>query len=447
VAADERPDQLTDDQLTDDQWAGDRNGSAVTSEPSGLAGDSSAGGAGGGHGPSAPRPPTVLSVQPVAERGGSDQALLRLARQLAAAGWAVHVALPAASPMAPEFAAAGAQLHVVPMRRISTSHGVLAWLAYLLAWPASVVRLWMLAREVQADVVHSNSLHSWYGWAAAWLARKPHLWHAREVVVQSRAALVVERFLALHFATRVLAISAAVASQLRPRNVVIVHEEADPEEFFPGRAGRARVGLGLHDETLTVGYVGRIDTWKGVDVLLDSIPLLCEGSILDGGETAGPGLRRLKVAIAGGPVGGKEAYAASLRRRAVQLGAVWLGPLTGSVAADLIADLDCLVLASTEPEPWGLVLVEALACGTPVVTTDAGGPREILAGLAPGAGLLVPPRDPAAVASAIASLLPPSTSTPLRRGRPVLRKGAPAPYPAIFGEVAGRAAGVGAGRN
>ena len=193
--------------------------------------------------------------------------------------------------MASEFEATGAVLHVVPMERISTSHGAKAWAAYVLGWPRSVLQLWRLARELRPDVIHSNSLHSWYGWAAAWLARKPHIWHAREIVVQSRRALQVERFLALHFARRVIAVSKAVASQLHPRNVIVVHEEADPAEFFPGRAGRGRARLGLPDGALLVGYVGRIDTWKGVDVLLDSVPSLQR-------ERPGDDVR---LVIAGGP--------------------------------------------------------------------------------------------------------------------------------------------------
>jgi glycosyltransferase involved in cell wall biosynthesis len=352
-------------------------------------------------------------------------ALLRLTSQLSAAGWTVHVALPAASPMAEEFASAGVALHVVPMHRISTSHRASAWLAYAVGWPKSVFELWRLSRRAQADVVHSNSLHSWYGWAAARLAGKPHVWHAREIVVQSRAALGVERFLALHFARQVLAISEAVASQLHRSNVLVVHEEADAAEFHPGRAGRARKVLGLSDEALTVGYVGRIDTWKGIDVLLDSVPLL----------RAHLAAKAIEIVVAGGAVGDKEAYGERLRSQAEQLGVLWLGPLPGPVAADLIADLDCLVLPSTEPEPWGLVLVEALACGTPVVATDAGGAREILAGLPPEGGRLVPPRDPAGLAAAVAELLPSTTNTELRRARPVLRAGQPAPYAEIFGAV------------
>lgn len=389
------------------------SGDTVRSEPSGRRGAGQA-----AHGRF-----TVLCVQPVAEQGGSDQALLRMAGQLGACGWNVHVALPAPSPMAGEFVAAGAELHVVPMKRISTSHDGAAWASYALGWPGSVLRLWRLTRHVEADVVLSNSLHSWYGWAVARLARRPHIWHAREIVTQSRTALRTERFLARWFARRVIAASEAVAAQLGPANVVIIHEEAGPDEFNPGRAGRARHRYGLADRSPAIGYVGRIDTWKGLDVLLDAVPQLV-GRCPDA-----------QVVVAGAVVAGKEAYAAALAQRATAVGVHWLGPLGGPDAGDLIADLDCLVLASTTPEPWGLVLVEALACGVPVVATDAGGPLEILAGL-PHAGRLVPPSDPAALATAIADLLPPATSAELRQGRPVLRRGVPPPYPELFEAVA-----------
>lgn len=356
-------------------------------------------------------------MQPVAERGGSDQALARLARQLAGAGWQVHVALPGS----PQVDLDGARVHVLPMRRLSTSHHLGAWLAYALNWPVSVLRLWRLAR--QADIVHSNSLHCWYGWAAAWLARKPHVWHAREIVTQSRAALALERVLARRFADCVLAVSQAVAAQLPGAKVQVVYEEADPEEHSPARAGHARGPLGIDDTVPVVGYLGRIDTWKGVEVFLEALAILRE--------------RRPDVVgvVAGGVVAGKEAYASGLWGRASELGVRWLGALPGPQAADLLADLDCLACPSTGPEPWGLSAVEALACGTPVVATDAGGLREVMAGLPPSAGRLVTPGDPGALARAMGELLPASTSTSLRRARPVLRSGPAPPYPEIFAQL------------
>ena len=98
----------------------------------------------------------LLSVQPVAERGGSDQALLRMVRSLPSDEFDCHIALPGRVAAArDEFAAAGATLHTVPMRRLSTSHGA-ARLGRRTA-PAGrsrSARLVRLIRRLDVDVVH-----------------------------------------------------------------------------------------------------------------------------------------------------------------------------------------------------------------------------------------------------------------------------------------------------
>src|SRR6266545_1702469 len=172
----------------------------------------------------------LLSIQPVAERGGSDQALVRMLRSLPSDEFDCHVVVPADPPLRGELEQAG----------------------------------------VTVDVVHTNSLHSWYGWAAAALTRTPHVWHAREIVVQSGAALRVERLLTRHFADRVICMSQAIADQLPGASVVVIPETADPEEFNPRRAGRFRADVGIPDDVPLIGTVGRVDTWKGFDVLLDA---------------------------------------------------------------------------------------------------------------------------------------------------------------------------------
>src|SRR5439155_26731827 len=133
------------------------------------------------------------------------------------------------------------------------------------------VRLVRLAKRVDADVVHSNSLHSLYGWAVAWLRRRPHVWHAREIVVQSAAALRLERFLARHFATVVVAISEAVAAMLDLPNVEVITDEV-PSEFSPHQSGRARPALDVAEDVPVILFVSHIDVWKGLDVLLDALP-------------------------------------------------------------------------------------------------------------------------------------------------------------------------------
>ena len=355
-----------------------------------------------------------------------------MVRQLRADGWECHVALPAPSPLAAEFDEAGAHLHVVAMRRLSGSAGPAHLARYVLAWPVTVLRLWRLARALRPTVLHSNSLHSWYGWAVAALQRVPHVWHAREIVVQSDAALRLERWLVANEADLVVAVSGAVAAGIDPptraarrrARVVVVYDEPDPVRFAPSRAGALRHELGIDEATPLVGTLGRVDTWKGFEVLMDAVEAI---------RAEWPATR---FVFAGPAVEGKEGFAAALEARARALGgAYWLGER--SDPATVLADLDVFVLASTSPEPFGQVMTEALSCGVPVVATAAGGPLEVLGGLPPSAARLVPPSDAAALAAAVAALLAGSPATTAQRQRrPRLRSPQEGELAGLFDEVA-----------
>ena len=188
------------------------------------------------------------------------------------------------------------------MRRLSTSHGAGEWAGYVAGWPVAVARLTALARRLHVDVVHSNSLHSWYGWAAARARSVSRTWctHARSSCSRG-AALRVERALCRHFATRVIAVSYAVAAQLDPANVVVLDEYLDPDEFSPARAGafRARVG-DPRRRAARSARSRRLDPLKGLDVLLDALR--------DRHARQRPDLQ---LVIVGSPVLGQDA----LRRR------------------------------------------------------------------------------------------------------------------------------------
>ena len=386
----------------------------------------------------ATRTKRILSVQPVGDGGGSEHALIRMIRQLAEDGWECHVAVPAPARLADEYAAAGATLHIVPMARLTTSGGAGRWLGYAARWPLSVLRLAWLARRIGAGVIHSNSLHTWYGWAAAAAGPPP-----------PRVARPGDRVpVRPGPAGRALAGPALRgwwSSPCRgrsppsstPRNVTVIIDEADPDGS--GRTGRP-VPAGRRHRRRAPRWSdrsARIDTWKGFDVLLDAFP-----AIRAARPDVGAGRRRRAGRRQGG-----------LRRRPGQPGprpspgVHWLGPAPD--VADLMADLDVFVQVSTEPEPFGLVVVEALASGVPVVAGAAGGPLEILGrgGPRPGgpAGRLVAPGDAAPWPTPCVDLLPAGPSSTTAAG-PAGRCASPAPaeFAALFDRVLRPARGAGA---
>ena len=180
-----------------------------------------------------------------------------------------------------------------------------------------------------------------------------------------------------------------------------------------------------------VGSVARLDTWKGFGVLLDAYPAI---------RAARP---EVELVVAGAVVAGKEDYAAWLEREPAALpGVHWLGPRRD--VGDLMADLDVFVQVSTEPEPFGLVIVEALASGVPVVAGAAGGPVEILAETdrtpAFRADGWSQPGDAAALAAAAVALLPTDGSDAARRRArtPLRQPGGPASRSSSIGWPARR---------
>ncbi len=186
---------------------------------------------------------------------------------------------------------------------------------------------------------------------------------------------------------------AAVAMGAAPERVTVLHNGVDSERFRPEDRAEARERLGLPAGDRIVLFVGSLLPVKGPDVLLSAF-----GELLSAfGELADPQVRLV--------VAGDGPWAASLRRQATDLGIAdrlsMIGhvPHTDLPALYSAADLLCVPSRS---EGCPNVVLESLACGTPVVGSQVGAIPDLVTS---DCGAVVPPDDPAALCAGLRQAL------------------------------------------
>jgi glycosyltransferase involved in cell wall biosynthesis len=304
-----------------------------------------------------------------------------------------HVILAEDGPLVEHLRDAGISTEVLPLRggvanltraELHSHSELLRSVAPTAQYVAQLARRLFRLRP---DLVHTNSLKSGiYGSIAARAARIPVVWHLRDRLSEDGypgvQALVLQRCIRT-MADAVISNSTATAELLH-RGKAPVWVIPSPVDLKP----MARTDSG-HP---VVGIVGRLAPWKGQHIFLDAIAQLS-------GKYP-----TLKARVVGEALFGEQEYSQSLRRQAKELGIADIVEFVGftqDIAKEL-AQFTVAVHASVDPEPFGQVIVEAMACGVPVVASNAGGPAETITHGVDG--LLVRPGDADALAHAVAEL-------------------------------------------
>ncbi len=181
--------------------------------------------------------------------------------------------------------------------------------------------------------------------------------------------------------------------------LVVIPPGVDLARFYPIPQQEARSYVGLDPEQRVLLYVGRFDPIKGLEVLFEAMARLRDRKVLPRGRTT--------LILIGGaqdePHNRDLAYLRTLRdSRGLQDLITFIGPRAQDVLPYYYSAADVVVLPS-HYESFGLVVLEAMACGRPVVASQVGG---LLSLVRHGeTGFLVPPQDPDALAGYLCLLL------------------------------------------
>lgn len=345
----------------------------------------------------------VLFVSDTGEGlGGAERSLLALAEQLDPRRYELHAVLGEDG----QFAQLLRGAHVnVAFRRLGTlarTRNPIKLLLYgfRLAW--GVLRLAWLLRRRRIDIVQANkNTVALYAVAAARLGGAASLWHVRNRATRFGrvGAWLVRRCDALVFVSESLARPFREAFPDASEKMAIVYEGIEPSPYRARELGTDfRDSIRAQPGERLVGTIGRLTPWKGQDDFLRAAALIAPAHadarfLIVGGCISSPAERATD-----------EVYRERLLHLAAELGLADKVRFTGhrdDVAAAMNA-LDVFVLPSHD-EPFGIVLIEAMAAARPIVATAAGGVPEIVRD--GQEALLVPPRDPEAMAAAIRRLL------------------------------------------
>jgi glycosyltransferase involved in cell wall biosynthesis len=286
----------------------------------------------------------ILQVSSAPDIGGGETHLLQLVEALRKRDHAVSIAGRRDGPLTPDIA--------LPFLNSADFY--------------SAIRLRSVIKRGSFDVVHAHVARDYaVVAAAAWGIAKVKVVFTRHLLYPVRKNLLYKRVDGWIAPTSQIL---KTLDPLQPRRSAVIPNWVDVERF-------SYRPHSFHDP-ITVGLIGQIAPHKGHSDAIEAMRML------------GTGFRLL---IAGK---GESSYEAMLKQKSAELPIEFLGFLQ---PMEFFKKIDILIVPSWE-EPFGIVLLEAMASGIPVIATDRGGPKEIVR------GTLIPPHDSSALANAIRSI-------------------------------------------
>ncbi|RZJ71972.1 glycosyltransferase family 4 protein [Flavobacterium sp.] len=317
---------------------------------------------------------TILVIHQSAELYGSDKTLLHLVSALQGSEISFIIVLPFDGPLRPELEKCGAKVIIAPVIKISRK---MFTPGNVFSLPTQVWRGFAAVKKqlgkTKIDLVYSNTLAVMFGALYAKRFRLPHLWHVHEIIEHPKIIArsypkLVRRFSNVavfnSFATQDFMLSQLPALSKISQ---VVHNGIDRPEPKDNRDEVRSRFFDADKDSVVIALVGRISRWKGQKLLAEAFSKMKSSAAT-------------KLVFVGSAPPGQDHFERELQQTVSHFG------LTDKTKMVAFTDdiwsiwdaIDIAVVPSTEPEPFGLVAIEAMLAKKPVVGANHGGLVEII---------------------------------------------------------------------
>lgn len=304
----------------------------------------------------------VLFIHSSSELYGSDRSLLNTVRYINKSEFSIHVILPCSGPLVEEMkkiADVKVSIYEIAVLR-RKNFSPLGMISYIKDFFKSFCFVRQYIKNNEIDIVDTNTAVVFPGAVAAKFSRKKSVWHIREIIKNNVENRVVSFVMQL-FSDVVVANSKATGRALKvnQNKVKVVYNavaDANSQEKLK------------KTDSVVVGMAGRINRWKGQKLFVDAAELVLKKC------------PNVCFKIAGGVYQGedfiREDLNSYIKKKKLENSVKLVGLVTDMPS--FYKSLDLFVLPSLQPEPFGLVVIEAMSYGLPVIATNHGGPTEII---------------------------------------------------------------------
>ena len=318
----------------------------------------------------------IVFLHSSSELYGSDRSLLNLVKNLDKDKFNITVILPDDGPLVDKINSFDNveviinELAVLRRKNLSLS----GMSKYFIELMRSIKFINNLIKEKSIDIVYTNTSVIFVGGISAKICKVKSVWHIREIIKSKYERFIVSKIVNI-FSDYIIANSKATAEAISKNKdkVKVVYNAIDIEknsdlkgidEFYKEVAAT----IVKSNNKIKIGMAGRINRWKGQKLFVDMAKLVSEEN------------DNVEFLIAGDVYKGEDYILDNLKGYILESGVKDKIGLLGQVdnMSNFYKKLDIFVLPSIQPEPFGLVVIEAMNNKLPVVATNHGGPVEII---------------------------------------------------------------------